>query len=442
MLPSHPPERAPLSSGLALSIRADRGKTRHEANWTLALLTIAFTLNYLDRSVVSVLLELIKADLMLSDTALGLIAGFGFALVYALLGIPFARLADLTSRRGVIAGGILFWSLMTALGGFARTGLELALARVGVGAGEAAGTSASHAMLSEHFPKDERPRVLSILNLGAPIGIFLGVLIGGWVGQYHGWRTALFVCGAPGLIVAAVLYFTTADKAQPPVAAGRDGQDGSTLLSSLRFLATQRSYPLTIFATFFSGFGVNGLFIWMPSFFSRVHGLPPSEVGSWVGGILGLSGAIGVYGGGWIVTRFSKGDDRWKPGLPAIACLLSMPFLLAMLFVRSSSIALLLMGMGSLLLQALLGPLYSIYQVVAAPRMRSLATSVHNLVGSLGGVGLSALVVGALSDHWHPLYGQAAIRYALVPAFLCLLPAAGLYCLAARDIRTDVLRVS
>jgi predicted MFS family arabinose efflux permease len=418
-------------------------ETRRHANWVLLLLTVALTLNFLDRSVISVLLDLIKRDLMLSDTMLGLIAGFGFALVYAVLGLPFARLADITSRRKVIAGGMLLWSFMTVLGGFARTGGELALTRVGVGAGEAAGTAASHAMLSENFSKDERPRVLSILNLGAPIGVFLGVLIGGWVAQYHGWRVALFVCGFPGLIVAIILLLTTRDRLSPDIQpiAGR-ADESRSIYSSLGYLFRQRSYALSIVGTFFSGFGVYALYIWMPAFFGRVHGLSPAEQGTWVGGLLGLSGIIGVYLGGWIVTRFSRGDDRWKPGEPAVACLASMPFLLAMLFVEDWWVALALMAIGSTLLQALLGPIYSVYQVVAPPRMRSLATSVHNLVGSLGGLGMGALIVGALSDSWQPDHGLASIRYALVVPFLCLLPAAFFYFIAMRYIREDVARAS
>jgi predicted MFS family arabinose efflux permease len=415
---------------------------RGHANRVLALLTIALTLNYLDRSVISALLDLIKRDLLLSDTALGLIAGFGFALVYAVLGLPLARLADMTSRRKVIAAGVLLWSVMTALGGLAQSAVHLTLARIGVGAGEAAGTSASHAMLSENFSKDERPRVLSILNLGAPIGIFLGVLIGGWVGQYQGWRVALFVCGIPGVILAVLLLLTTRDCGAAPGATVETSGKAASLFSSLAFLLGQRSYALAILATFFNGFGVYGLFIWMPTFFGRVHGLSPSEVGTWVGGVMGVSGIIGVYAGGWVVTRFSRGDDRWKAGQPAVACVTAMPFLVGMLFVDSREVALILMGIGSALLQSHLGPLYSIYQVVSPPRMRSLATAVHNLIGSLGGLGLSALIVGALSDHFHALYGQSAIRYALLPGFLCVLPAAGLYLLAARYIRQDVARAS
>jgi len=180
-------------------------------NYYLALLTATFALNFLDRSIVNVLLQSIKMDLHLSDTALGFIAGLGFALLYTVLGVPFARLADLKGYRPVIAFGVGLWSLMTVVGGCAMSGTQLALARTGVGIGEAAGTAPSVAMVAALFPNRERPRALSILYMGMPIGILAGISLGGFFDHWFGWRAALFIAGLPGLIVTALLMFTVND---------------------------------------------------------------------------------------------------------------------------------------------------------------------------------------------------------------------------------------
>lgn len=403
--------------------------------YALTLLTLAYLLNYFDRSIVNVLLGAIKADLKLSDTALGFIAGLGFALLYTLLGIPLARLADRKGRRPVIAFGVGLWSLMTALGGLAQSGTQLALARTGVGIGEAAGTAPSIAMIAGFFGKDERPRALSILNTGIPLGIFLGILFGGVASQWIGWRGALFVAGVPGLIVAALLQFTVREPRAMRAAAG--GGEVAGVGATLRFLVGQRSYLFCLGGSFFSGFALNALFVWSPTFFARIYAMRPAEVGAWVGGTLGLAGALGAYAGGAIVSRFGGTDDRWKPAEPALACLLALPFLMTMLLVRDRGIALACLASGSFLMLSLLGPLYSVYQCVVCVHMRSFATAIHNLVGTLGGLGLGALIVGIASDHLTPTYGSEAIRYALLLPIGCLLPAAALYGLAIRTVRID-----
>ena len=372
---------------------------RRSRNFFLALLTVAFVLNFFDRSIVNVLLEAIKKEMQLSDTSLGFIAGLGFVLLYAVLGIPLGRLADVRGRRGVVACGIALWSIATALGGLAQTGVQLALARTGVGIGEAAGTAPSIAMMADLFTKDERPRALSILNLGVPLGVFFGIMVGGLANNWFGWRAALFIAGVPGLIVAALL----ATAGPLPRADGATASPAAEpVWTTLRFLFSQPSYVLGITGSFFSGFALNGLFVWTPSLFARVYAMPPAQVGVYVGTMLGLCGAAGTVAGGMLVTRFGRGDDRWKAGEPAAACLLSAPFLVAMPMCDSPVMALVCLGLGSFLLMSLLGPIYSVYQAVARPQMLSFATSIHNLLGTIGGLGLGALMIGMMSDYLTP----------------------------------------
>src|SRR6201992_3127447 len=179
--------------------------------YVLAILTVIYALNFLDRTIFNVLIEPIKKEFALSDTTMGLLAGFGFVLFYSLLGIPIARVADRVSRRNIVALAVAFWSAMTFLCGLASSVTTLALARIGVGIGESAGTPASQSLVADLFDKNERPRALGIFAIGTYLGVFLGYFIGGWVNQHYGWRMAFFSAGLPGIALAAVVWLTVAE---------------------------------------------------------------------------------------------------------------------------------------------------------------------------------------------------------------------------------------
>src|SRR5499427_477143 len=179
--------------------------------YVLGLLTIVYALNFLDRTIFNVLIEPIKKEFLLSDTTMGLLAGFGFVLFYSVLGIPIARLADRLNRRNIVAIAFAFWSAMTALCGMAQSVSSLALARIGVGIGESAGTPASQSLIADLFDKNERPRALGIYAIGTYLGVFLGYFIGGYVNQHYGWRMAFFSAGLPGIALAAVLWLTISE---------------------------------------------------------------------------------------------------------------------------------------------------------------------------------------------------------------------------------------
>src|SRR6201997_5626729 len=204
--------------------------------YVLALLTIIYALNFLDRTIFNVLIEPIKKEFTLSDTTMGLLAGFGFVLFYSLLGIPIARVADRLNRRNIVALAFAFWSAMTFLCGMASSVTTLALARIGVGIGESAGTPASQSLLADLFDKNERPRALGIYAIGTYLGVFLGYFIGGWVNQHYGWRTAFFSAGLPGVALAALLWLTIAE---PKRGAMAERFDPEPLGPTLRFLTPQ-----------------------------------------------------------------------------------------------------------------------------------------------------------------------------------------------------------
>lgn len=198
-----------LAPRAAVSGQAQTASTRRY--YVLGILTLVYALNFLDRTIFNVLIEPIKNEFALSDTAMGLLAGFGFVLFYSLLGIPIARIADRVNRRNIVALAFAFWSAMTFLCGMASSVATLALARVGVGLGESAGTPASQSLVADLFDKNERPRALGVYAIGTYLGVFMGYFIGGWVNQHYGWRMAFFSCGLPGIALAAILWLTIAE---------------------------------------------------------------------------------------------------------------------------------------------------------------------------------------------------------------------------------------
>ena len=244
-----PADKSPIHSERAYSSPAIRAGSSAaspiRAHYALYLLTSTYALNYVDRNVFSILLESIKRDLHASDTVMGLLAGFTFVIFQGVLGLPIARLADRSERRSILAIGILLWSAMTAFSGMARTVVQLAFARIGVGVGEAA-SAAAPSLISDLFPEGRRQSAMGIYSTGLYLGVFLGYFVGGWVNQYYGWRAAFFAAGAPGVIVALILRFTV-DEPQRGGSEAR-GNIGvpavrqEPLSETLRFLAGQGSF--------------------------------------------------------------------------------------------------------------------------------------------------------------------------------------------------------
>src|ERR1700710_3267498 len=192
---------APQVAAIQTDAAAKPSRRRY---YVLGVLTIVYALNFLDRTIFNVLIEPIKKEFALSDTMLGLLAGFGFVLFYSLLGIPIARIADRLNRRNIVAIAFAFWSAMTFLCGMASSVATLALARIGVGIGESAGTPASQSMVADLVGKNERPRALGVFAIGTYLGVFLGYFIGGYINQHYGWRMAFFTAGLPGIALAAL----------------------------------------------------------------------------------------------------------------------------------------------------------------------------------------------------------------------------------------------
>ncbi|WP_456681611.1 spinster family MFS transporter [Bradyrhizobium sp. USDA 3311] len=281
--------------------------------YVLGLLTVIYALNFLDRTIFNVLIEPIKKEFALSDTMMGLLAGFGFALFYSLLGIPIARAADRLNRRNIVAVAFAFWSAMTALCGAASSVTSLALARIGVGIGESAGSPASQSIVADLFAKNERPRALGIYAIGTYLGVFLGYFVGGYVNQHYGWRMAFYVAGLPGILLAAILWLTISE---PKRGAMQESFVPEPLGPTLRFLASQRSFIIVLIGFCLTTYTNYATAAWIPPFLARVHHLSSAEIGTYAGTFKGLAGMAGTLLGGFVVAQVSRRDDRWKLWAP------------------------------------------------------------------------------------------------------------------------------
>ena len=388
------------------------------ANYVLGVLLVVYVMNFVDRQVLAILLEDIKRDLEVSDTALGLLSGLAFALFYTLAGIPIARWADQGSRRLIVSLGLVMWSGMTALSGLTQNFAQLALARVGVGVGEAAGSPPSHSLISDYFPPERRATALSIYAMGIYLGVMLGYLAGGWLNQAFDWRTAFIVVGLPGIPLALLVRFTVRE---PPRGLSEHGPvDLRTpaLGEVARFLLARRSFVHLVLGASCQSLTGYAMLAWGPSFLGRVHGMQSGEIGLSVGLITGLGGGLGAYLGGRLIDRLAQRDVRWTLWLPALVSVVGVPFAIPFLLLDDRSLALAAFAAFYLLGAMYVGPLWSIPQNLVKVRMRALASALLLFILNLVGLGLGPLLVGFLNDLLTARFGVEAIRYSLLSVTL------------------------
>ena len=277
--------------------------------YVLVLLTLVYALNFIDRQILVILQESIKVDMDLSDSQLGLLTGFAFAIFYVSVGIPIARWADVGNRRNIVSLAVAVWSGMTALSGFTQNFWQLLMARIGVGVGEAGGSPPSHSMISDYYPVEQRGSALSFYSTGVYLGILFGFLIGGWINSEFGWRMAFFVVGVPGFLVALLVRLTIRE----PVRGGLEGralEAPATFGETLRTLKGFGSFKLFAVAAGLNAFSSYGIGNFTPSFLIRSHGFTSLEVGTSLALITGIGGALGTYMGGVLADRYGTNDKR------------------------------------------------------------------------------------------------------------------------------------
>jgi MFS family permease len=418
---------------------ASRATMSGRRYYVLGILTVVYALNFLDRTIFNVLIEPIKKEFTLSDTAMGLLAGFGFVLFYSLLGIPIARVADRLNRRNIVALAFAFWSAMTCLCGTAASVTTLALARIGVGIGESAGTPASQSLVADLFDKDERPRALGIYAVGTYLGVFLGYFVGGWVNQHYGWRMAFVSAGLPGIALAAILWLTIAE---PKRGAMAERFVPEPLGPTVGFLATQPSFVIVLAGFCLTTYTNYATAAWIPPFLARVHHLSSAEIGSYAGTFKGLFGIAGTLAGGLVVAKISRRDDRWKLWAPAIMSGLAGPVFAMCMLTADFATMVAALALTSFLVGFHLGPIFAIAQTVARPSMRALASAFILLTATCFGQGIGPLAVGMLNDALKNDYGADAVRYSLLSASATTMLGALLFVWAARFIRADIQRAT
>lgn len=409
--------------------------------YVLALLCVIYALNFLDRNVISILVDPIKNELKVSDTYMGSLSGFAFAVLYSVLGIPIARWADVGNRRNIVTLGLTIWSAMTALSGTAMNFWHLALARIGVGIGEAAGAPPSHSMISDYFPPEKRSQAMAVFQSSIYIGLALGYLLGGWINQFYGWRVAFVCAGLPGLILALLLYLTVRE----PIRGASDAASGpqptrATLATVLGFIAQQKSYLFLVLGIGLIGFTNYSFSVWAPSFLRRVHHMNSGEIGTYLGLIKGFCGFVGTLLGGFVAGRIGAKNDRLKFILSAVATLLVCPVFIGFVATDDVRTGLALLGLGTLLIGFHLGPCFAMAQNLVRIEMRTLSSSLAFLCLTLVGLGLGPFVVGYFSDMFRAGFGDGSVRYALMLGSLgCVLGALSLLA-AARFVTADIER--
>jgi|TARA_B110000879_G_scaffold171376_1_gene222213 MFS family permease len=415
--------------------------------YALGILLVGYIINFVDRSILSLLLEPIKLELALSDSQLGFLGGLAFAVFYTFLGIPIAALADRRSRVKILAVSMVIWSAMTAVCGLANNFITLLLARIGVGIGEAGASPPSHSLISDYFPIETRATALSIYALGIPLGTMIGSFVGGWGADAIGWRYTFFLVGVPGVIFALIVWFTLREPprgmsdlkpSQAPAVPIKTAPP-PPVKTVLKLLWSKTSFRHLAFAAGLHAFVSYGAGTWNAPFFIRIHDMSLTEIGSVLALIAGI-GAIGTFFGGYISDKLSDrtDDKRWYFWVPGIATLVMVPFqLVAYLYGGVWAVVASLM-MVAILGNAYLGPSFAMTQALVSLRMRAVASAILLFVLNLIGMGLGPYLVGVLSDILTPDFGIYSIRYAMCAAVMVNLWAACHYFIGARTMRGDL----
>ena len=383
--------------------------------FVLIFLTFIYAVNFVDRQLIAILQEAIKADLGLSDTQLGLLSGFAFALFYVLAGVPIARWADRANRRDIISISVALWSFMTAISGAAQNFFQLLLARIGVGVGEAGCSPPAHSMISDMYPAEQRATALSFYSVGINIGIMIGFLLGGYINEYFGWRWAFVVVGAPGILIALIFWLTVKEPIRG-FSDKRQVSDESIPLKQVVSFIVERRFLLHVsMGAALSGSVGYALTNWSASFFIRSHQMATTELGVWLAAGVGVFGGIGTFGWGYLCDKYGRHDKRWYMWLPSISILLTIPFIYMVLTVESTSAALWWNLFPAMFTTGYLGSCLAVFHGTVEPRMRATASALFFLILNIIGLGCGPTLVGMLSDSLAVTYGSAdALRYALL----------------------------
>lgn len=382
----------------------------------LTLLAVIFAFSIADRAAFGLVLQDIKQAFQLSDTALGLLSGIAFALFYSTLGIPIARWADRGNRITIIGLTTCLWSLMVTLLGTARSFAELIIARIGVAVGEAGCVPPAFSLISDYFPRDERPRAISIYLLGTPLSFLIGYFAAGWISQVYGWRRMFALMGVPGLVLGIMAWVLLREprvrRLLPPGGTNQERAQG--VLQLTKALWSNKTFRHLLAMQCINYFFGNGIVQWQPAFFIRSYALKTGSLGTWLALVYCVGGVVGTYGGGYLATRYAAANERLQLQVMAILNAI-FGVVYALIYISTNlyiSFGLMLLAtIGGSLVQ---GPLWATIQTVTRDNMKATSTAVVYLFANLIGMGLGPLAVGIISDSLRPWAGNDSLRYALV----------------------------
>lgn len=414
--------------------------------YALAILTLVYTFNFIDRQIIVILSEYIIEDLDLSMTQYGMLSGIAFAAIYCVFGIPIARIADKGNRRNVIAVSLTIWSVFTALCGSVQNFWQLFAARFGVGIGEAGGSPPAHSMVSDIFPTNERGTALSIYSMGVYGGILIGYVGGAYLVQWFDWRTAFVVVGLPGVLLALVMKFTVKEPPRGFSASKAEAKQGESAIESsfvdvLKLLWSRKSFRHLSFACALHAFVTYGVGNFMVIFLSRVHEMPNLEIGKMYGLVAGIGGLLGTLGGGWFSDKLSNktNNKNWYMWVAMVSSLLAIPFALNTFLIMDSGTAATLSWFLPVFFGGFyLAPCIAMTHGLVGLRMRALSSAVLFFILNLIGLGLGPILTGVAADLLQVDYGTDGIRYALSLTILVNLWCAFHYYMSTRTLRQDL----
>ena len=411
---------------------------RQSRGYILTILTLVYLVNFIDRQILSILLQPIKDEFHVSDAALGLLIGPTFAFFYAVLGLPMGMLADRMNRRTLIGLSLVLFSVMTAICALVGQFWQLIVARIWTGVGEAGTGPASQTMIADLYAPAERSRAQAIYATGANLGVLVAFAFGGFVADRFGWRAAFLLAGAPSLVLAIILFATLEDVPRGRSDGIVDEEPAAALSAVVRRLWESKAFRYTALgacSTCFTGYAVFGFF---PAFLARSHGMRLSEIGLTVALITGVGGGVATYLSGYFADRMARRDIRWNLYIPAIAAFIPLPF--APICFLSDDVAVALAAAIPILAltAAFIGPVITIVQQLVPLRMRATSVAVLILIDNIVGLGLGPQFVGLVSDSLRPALGSNSLRIALLTAMIGSIVSVIGFLLAARHVRAEL----
>lgn len=434
--PRTPGEALEIADPEALS--PDTDYSMAYKRFVLVMLTIVYAFNFIDRQILVILQEPIKNDMGLSDTQLGLLSGFTFAIVYVTAGIPIAYWADRSNRRNIVAGALAVWSGMTALSGLVQTYPQLLLARLGVGLGEAGGSPPAHSMISDYFPPQQRATALAFYTSGIYIGILVGFAFGGILAQAYGWRWAFMLVGIPGVLLAALLVLTVREPLRGRFDSRAAVASKPSVGQTLTLLKRRKSFWYIALGCAFTSYVAYGNGNFLPSFLIRNHGMSIAEVGLVLSLVAGISGAIGTIAGGYLADRLSVRDRRWYVWVPLVGvCLAFLPQYFVLLSDNTRAI----LGVQvfvSIVNSLYLAPSIAVSHALVPPRMRAVTSAVLFFILNMIGLGLGPFLTGLGSDLLQPTSGVDSLRHAMLITATVMSLAIIMFWMASRTLITDL----